>query len=255
MTELSPHVLERLELTRNSQDTYRPNEAVSATLADRELIMLIGPAAVGKSFLIDELTKRHEDFGKVRSFATRSPRPDDTSETMTTIQPTDKSLMQILDDIDRGEVVNYSVHPTTQALYGTYPDSYPSTYNLLPTLASSTTALEAAPFRAHHTIGLVASIGSWDAWFEKRSFASSVERRARLTEAALSLDWVLAQPDVTIVVNQRGEIERAIRDIEQAIDSGGYSSDHHEAWAYGKAEELSEHIEELIHCRCQSYTI
>lgn len=254
MAELSPHILSRLQSVREAQDSYVPNEHVGATLANKELVMIIGPAAVGKSFLIDELTKRHDDFGKVKSFATRPPRPDDTPETMMTIEPSDESLTKILDCIDNRDVVNYSVHPTTHALYGTFTDSYPSTYNLLPTLATSTAALEAAPFRAHHLVGLVATINSWDAWFEKRTFADNNDRRARLLEASVSLDWLLSQPDVDIVVNQKGQIDRAVTDMEEVILGGGYSSDNKADWANDVAEKLCEHIEKLINCQCHRST-
>ncbi len=247
---VSPEVLARLQSVREKQDAYIPNEKVGATLASKELVMIIGPAAVGKSFLIDELTKRHEDFSKVKSFATRPPRPDDTPETMMTIEPSDDSLTKILDRIDSGDVVNYSVHPTTNALYGTFTDSFPSTFNLLPTLASSTTALEAAPFREHHLIGLVASVGSWDTWFEKRMFTDNKDRHARLLEAASSLDWLLTQSDVTLVVNQKGQLDRTIADMEEVIFERGAISDKKEYWTSTVAEHLSEHIETLINCRC-----
>jgi hypothetical protein len=252
MSELSPEVFHRLEAARKQQDHYVPNEKIGTTLADKELVMVVGPVAVGKSYLIDHLTKRHKDFGKVRSFATRAPRPDDTPETMQSIEPTDESLTRILDTIDSGDMVNYSVHPTTNALYGTFTDSYPGTYNFLPTLASSVHALEAAPFRAHHTIGLIASIDSWDAWFSRRTFANCDDRHARLTEAALSLDWILAQPDATIVVNERRRLEEVIVDVERALGEGGYASEQHERWAYSMAEKLSDHIEDLGGCHCRN---
>jgi len=198
---LSPAVGERLTRIQDHPELYTPNERVAEALGQKSLVMLIGPCAVGKSYLIDQLVTQNPEFRKSRSFTTRPPRPDDTPDTIRYLQWTDESIGTFCDDIEAGEFVNFTFHPKTGEIYGTALQDHPGTYNLMPTLASSVEPLEALPFQQAPIIGLVTTPTQWQQWFNNREFTSSTDRAARIGEGISSLTWLLNQPRASIVAN------------------------------------------------------
>lgn len=191
----------RLGIIRDISESYQPNESVLRELGHKTLVPIVGPCAVGKSYVIDALVSHHQDWAKVRSFSTRDPRPDDTPDTMVCLPWDERHVKRICNTIEAGEAVQYVFHPKTDDIYGSTVESYPGTYNLLPALSNSVAALERLPFHAVRVAGLVTSPDAWTEWFEQRSFVSSADRRARIAEAALSLEWLLDNTQTAIVTN------------------------------------------------------
>ena len=236
---LSSELQQRLDHIRVTQAGYQPNAEVRQALATKSLIAIVGPCAVGKSYVIDTLTGVDDEFAKVRSITTRAPRPDDTPETMQCFPWTEEGIGDLCTHVEAGDAVNYVIHPTTGDLYGTLADSYPATYNLLPALSNSIASLEQLPFHRVFTIGIVATPDDWDRWFSHRDFASPTDRNKRITEAALSLEWLLASPQAAIIRNHAGDPLYATNAIQAVVRD----DDCHRNVSV--AESLLEHIKGL----------
>ncbi len=227
MIELSPplrsvseRTQERLGIIRDLETGYQPNEFVLRDLAHKSLIAIVGPSSVGKSYVIDELVRTTPHFGKVLSFSTRDPRPDDTPDTMVCLPWDERHIKRICNVIEAGDAVQYIFHPKTGDIYGTTLESYPEEYNVLPALSTSVAALDELPFRSIHKVGLVAEPEIWEKWFEKREFSSTADRHARLGEAVSSLEWILSHPEVAIVNNIFGHSEQTTKTIRKFVLKG-----------------------------------
>ena len=110
---LSPNVAARANEAAKLQTTYMPNATVAAQLKEKNLVMFVGPASVGKSFLMNRIVERDVDFGRVSVFTTREARPDDEPGMFRNLPHDDANVTMLLDKIQRGEVVQYAVHPTS----------------------------------------------------------------------------------------------------------------------------------------------
>ncbi len=222
---ISPETQARLDRIREQQPDYTPNAEVREHLGQKSLVMVVGPCAVGKSYVIDSLVTNDARFGKVRSISTRDPRPDDTADTMQLFARDDEHLGQLANRIEAGEAVNYIVHPTTGDIYGTLDDSYPAEFNLLPTLSNSVRDFRKLPFASTHVVGLVTSPAAWKDWFEHRSFASAKDRDSRIAEAVLSIEWLLGDPTASIVTNMPGYPQVTADNIARLVDRGATERD------------------------------
>lgn len=234
----------RLEYAGRGANGYIPNPETVEKVADLGFVGIIGPAAVGKSFLIDYITKNDARFGKVWSFATRATRPDDTPDIMRTIEPTDENLEDLVTKIEDGDVINYAIHPTTLQIYGTLPESYPDTeYALMPTLANSVLQLDNIRFKSHRYIGLITDTFAYEQFMRSRNM-SPHDKLKRLGEGAASLDWLLSQPDddVTLIVNRWNHSREAAANIIEAATNPDYKQDPS---AEMLAERLTRKIERL----------
>ncbi len=198
---VNERIQERFANIRDYPQYYEPNSDTRNEICHKDLVMLIGPCAVGKSYVIDTLTSTDDHYGKVRSISTRDPRPDDTPETMRSFAWNNQEIGELCTLIEQGDFVNYTFHPKTGDLYGTLRDSYPAPINVLPTLATSVADIATLPFRRTHAVGLVTSPEAWRQWFEQRAFSSPKDRAGRIAEAALSLEWLLDHTDASIVSN------------------------------------------------------
>lgn len=203
---------------KEQEATYEPNESVKSVLSNKSLIMIVGPSAVGKSYIIDRLVMEGRHFGKVRSFSTREPRPDDVPSTMQSIP--DSDVDDLIDRIKSGDVVSYMTFSATQHIYGTFADSYPAQYNLMPTMARSVATYQKLPFKQTTVVGVVTSPDNWKKWFNERSFASESERIGRLEEAYESVQWILDHPEVSIVVNHSDNILETTDMIADIVHRG-----------------------------------
>ena len=235
---VSERTQERFGIIRDFEHNYDPNDTVRRDLGHISLNPVIGPTAVGKSFVIDELVTLDRKFGKVRSFSTRDPRPDDTPDTMVCLPWDERHIKRICNVIEAGDAVQYAFHPKTGDVYGTTMESYPAEYNLLPALSNSVVAMEALPFRSIRISSLVTTPELWSKWFEQRAFASLSDRKARLSEAALALVWPLEHSHVAIINNREGDALKTARKIRHFALSDGTRPPRDE----GAAEELLEYI-------------
>lgn len=222
---LQPQTQEKLELIKALENNYQPNQAIADTLADKTLIMVVGPAAVGKSTLMTAIAENAADFSRVSGFTSRSQRSNDEPGMYQYFEHSDHGLLPILDEISSRYVVQYAVHPTTYALYGSRIGDYRAPYNLLDTLSGVVEHLKSLPFAATVTIGIVTEPSTWKQWlFERYPFADE-ERAKRITEAILSLEWLLSQleNDILWLHNRANELaitaERLVRQVKGETSS------------------------------------
>lgn len=200
---LSPAVRQRLEAARQLQAHYRPNDEVCALLADKTLVMCVGPTAIGKSFIMNKAVELDDEFQRVSVFTTREPREDDEPGMFQPLMHDDENVWALLDQMERGELVNFAIHPNTGRIYGTTPEDYSAKYNLLATLSGAVAQLQALPFASTHLIGLGSH--DWRQWMLERYPEDSSERQKRLREAISSLEWLLKTPGVTWLENPAGQ--------------------------------------------------
>jgi len=160
------------------------------SLVSKALIMIVGPTAVGKSALMNEVCKLDPAFKRVKSFTTRQPRSNDEYNQYFYI-----TEEQLNAHLEAGEVLTDVVYPTTGNHYGTVVQSYDGEYNLLDTLAGSVETYRLLPFHGTMTFSLTVDAQAWTEWFKSRYPEPSEERTKRLQEAKLSVDWSLKQTD------------------------------------------------------------
>lgn len=221
LSSVSERTQERFGIIRDYLTQYEPNEFVRRDIGHKVVGAIVGPCSVGKSHVIDEVVRLHPEVGKVRTFTTRDPRPDDTPDTISHLPWDERHIKRICNTIEAGDAVQFVFHPMTGDIYGTTLDSYPSEYNILPALSTSIADFEHLPFRAFRSVGLIAAPESWEEWFTAREFASAADRTKRLAEAAQSLEWMLAHPQVAIIENVAGDPTQAAEALYAFITAPG----------------------------------
>lgn len=165
-------------------------------LSQKTLVMIVGPAAVGKSTLMNEIVRQDsKTFGYVRSFTTRSRRPGEAAHYNFISREEALSLQQT------GRTVTYFEHPTTHDLYGTTPASYIAQINLLDTLSGSVDDYRKLPFTRTVTISLTTPAVQWKDWFLQRYPEPSDEAIKRLAEAKRSIMWSLGDSETLWLIN------------------------------------------------------
>lgn len=165
-------------------------------LKNKTLVMIVGPAAIGKSTLMNEVVRQNPaNYGYVKSFTTRSRRPGETAHYDFISREHALSLHQ------SGQTITYLDHPTTHDLYGTTASSYTAPINLLDTLSGSVKDYRNLPFAETVTISLTTPASQWKEWFLQRYPRPSDEAIKRLTEAKQSISWSLNDSETLWLIN------------------------------------------------------
>jgi ribose 1,5-bisphosphokinase PhnN len=217
---LSLSVAARLAQAAAKQDAYMPNATIAHELDAENLVMFVGPAAVGKSFLMNRLAEQDIDFGRVAVFTSRDARPDDESGMFRYIPHDDAHISQLLDKIDAGDVVQYAVHPTSGRMYGSEITDYTKPFNMLATLSDIVNPLRRLPFQTTRVIGLAVDPDVWLRRFYDRYVEPSEEQRKRLNEAVGSLQWLLDPANVheiTWVDNTSSDETAAVQSVIDTV--------------------------------------
>lgn len=177
--------------------------------------MIVGPVAVGKSSLMNEVVAQNNEFGRVSGFTSRAARPND-----------EPGLYRYVSDdqaqnlIQSQNTVQYAVHPTTGAIYGTQLVDYPKHYNMLDTLANVVDELRTLPFEQTITVSLTTDPDAWTSWLMQRYPNPSDERTKRLKEAILSIEWSLGQTTNHYwLVNQPNQLNRTAERLIQLVQT------------------------------------
>lgn len=233
---LRPDIESRLAEARKNQDAYRPGEDIARQIASHTLTMVVAPAAMGKTFLMNKATAIDSNFQRTPILTTRGPRRDDDPGMFRCFPHDDAHVGQILGDIDAQTLVQYAVHPTNGTIYATEAEDYePKRYNLLATQSGAVASLSQAGFEQTHVVGLIASPGQWRYWFDRRYRGDQTdERTKRLAEAALSLDWLLEQSDINWLINDEGQGNRAAKELVAITRGDSKGSDAELARAYAE---------------------
>ena len=240
--DLTPELQQRFDAAIAGQHDYQPSDGVRRIIKDKTLVMIVAPAAMGKSFVISHTTASDPRFGQATSFTTRDPRSGDEGNTRTI--PRDNEHISILVDlIESGQVVNYAIFPTTGMIYGSDLSSYPADINFLPTQSHSVETLRNTGFGKAVTIGLVAPPETWTAWFNARFPEPTSEKTARLKEALLSISWLLNDNDVRWLINREGEGDAVTRDLITLVHDN-HATPNEQAIAY--AQQLRTQITQML---------
>ncbi|MES2876464.1 MAG: hypothetical protein V4678_03250 [Patescibacteria group bacterium] len=171
-------------------------------LSAKVLVMIVGPSAIGKSTLMNEIVRRDERFSRVRSFTTRPPRNNDEPGHYLYMTNDERLAQQV-----SGDIVTDVLFPTTGYHYGTVAKSYGSGYNLLDTLAHSVDEYEQLPFKRTVTISLTTNPDTWQNWLTMRFPSGGSDMKLRLEEAVASIEWSVAQTDNHYwIVNEPGDV-------------------------------------------------
>lgn len=182
--------------------------SIQEILSSKALVMLVGPAAVGKSTIMHTVTNLDQRFSYVRSFTSRPHREGEQS-TYCHLSTEEAAVIE-----HDANTVTFLRHPTTRAVYGTTVDSFAGEYNLLDTLSSSVELYRDLPFKSCKVVSLTVNPDIWEMWMKKRYPTPSLERTKRLHEAIQSIDWSLSQLDNHAwIMNQPDNAEETAREL------------------------------------------
>jgi guanylate kinase len=212
---ISPELQKEFDIARVNETNYWPSDGVQEALLKKDLVMVVGPSAIGKSTLMNKVVELDEDFSRVQNITSRPARSNDEPGLYEYISHTDEGIRHILDMIKKRELVQYAVHPTTKFVYATKPEGYPAQYNMLDTQAQVVSSLARLPFHKTHTVGLVSDPKAWQEWFLSRNKKGSEEYEKRIDEAIHSLEHMTAEPTESIhwIYNQPDSLEGTAKEL------------------------------------------
>lgn len=216
------------ELVNHLDELSHEYEASTATLdalREKTMIPLLGPFAVGKTTLMDEVVQmHHSQFHRVRSFTTRKPRSGESLETYTFLEHSETTLRKIQEEAEKRELVQFMVHPNTGKVYGSTLDDYGTTPNvMLDIVPKALPPIEALPFKRIEKIEVVAVPQLWKDRMQQRFIDNDPTDIAnRLTEADDNLTWALEQGDDITWLDNTTSIHEGASSLKEIVD-GEYS--------------------------------
>lgn len=202
-------------------EMYKPNKEVLNALARITLVQIIGPTAVGKSTLINEITAHQpKRFSEVGTITTRKRRESDSDNVTSDVSPSD-----MRDRIKNRELVQYFEHPSGD-IYATDISSYKTEICLLPTMADSANDFLKLGFKKIIRFGVMVEGEHWRQRLLEREGDEKFD--GRLVEALNSLERMRAmhkhrkedsdEPKLLIVENNDGDASQAAQCVIDAIE-------------------------------------
>lgn len=228
---LRRETVNRINHFRRYEDLYQPNKHVQRLIGSRTLHMVVAPAVMGKTSVMQQAAELDSNYGRSVTLSTRKPRPDDDPGTFRLLDHTDSNMHDLLDKILSGELVQYKFHPTEHTFYGSEAPDHPHEHNMLATLSGGISQLQHSGFRETTVVGLVSEPNSWSNRFDKRYPERHPQRLARLREAEISYNDLLVRDDVTWIVNEEGHPEKAAAKL---VDATTKADDYTTAVAYAQ---------------------
>lgn len=211
-------IVSRLQSLEHS---YQPNEAVLAQLATKQLVLLVSPAAVGKSTLMNRVVELDERFGRISGLTTRPAREEDEPGMYRYIPHGATGLSGLLHQVTEGELVQYAIHPTTGHIYATELQDYPKQYNMKDVLGHAIAGFRVLPTAGSQTFGIVCEPSEWQERLTKRYPGNnSLDYLKRMQEARMNLEWSLQDSQTTWVANRTNRLDEAAQKIIE------YSTEH-----------------------------
>lgn len=226
---LTKSTLRLLSKAEEHQDEYIPKtEAIFRQLANKAIIMFVGPVAVGKSTIMEKISSINHDYRLVTDFTTREPRTDDDPNKYRHIPHNEENVLNILKQIKNGELVQYMIHPSTGRIYGSTIDDYKSEYNLLDVMAGGVDSIAKLPFKFNRVFGVVAEPDVWINRLDSRygPETESDEKIKRLGEAALSLNYLSQAKNIDWVNNTNPDIYKTSSDLIYCIENKKKTKDY-----------------------------
>jgi len=203
-------------------DSYETSDAIKQALRQKELVPLIGPFAVGKTTLMRAAETLDRTFGRVRSFTTRPCRSGEEQDTYDFLPHSNATLSRIRAQVISGELVQFTVHPTTRNVYGSTLDSYRTVYSMLDTMPSALPGLESLPFRRIAKVAVAVPANVWEGRIAERlQSGDASDIRKRLAEGVANITWSLDQGhNLAWVVNDARDINNIARDLIHVVRDG-----------------------------------
>jgi len=193
---LSPELL----LLQKNEQNYHSNYQVKLALGEKIISMIIGPTAVGKSTIIQEVLNTDSDWNVAGTITTRERRDSDPNNYLTSTDGI--TCENLIGQIYSGDLINYSIHPGGD-IYAYSPYSFGAKYNLTPLTTPSIGIMKTAGFERAETSFIYAKPEDWELFIKDRLSDSKID--ARLEEAATSLRYGLNNArSLHIIENTRG---------------------------------------------------
>lgn len=192
---------------------YRPNEAVLKKLRDIDLVAIVGPTAVGKTTLINELISRHPSVQLVVTDTSRPPRDGERDG----VDYHFRSREEMLRFIKERQYVNLAPSITGD-IYASHPDSYPKGgIGIMAVWADAIPYFRTLPFASFTPVFVLPP--HWKAWgarFIQRQYTPA-QLRGRLLEAQESLGYAVSEQDLAFVIND--DLEQAANDLWHVVSN------------------------------------
>ncbi len=215
------------------QHNYVPSPEIKQSLAQVELVAIVGPTGAGKSTLIDKL-----EIPKVLSTVTRDKRPGEKDKHSYNFS---HDYLKIIDDIKQGNFVQYLVSNSGE-FYGTHRNAFPQS-------GACTMAIVAGAIDNFKTLGFkkITQIyimpPSYVEWMRRIGGVRTKDLLTRISEARNSIEKAIEDENYIFVLND--SIDLALQDINSILQ-GNSISKHRTELAIGTADILLEHIGEEV---------
>jgi guanylate kinase len=192
---LSDQTTQQLNDLFHAQEAYEPNMAIADKLAEKTIIMLVGATCEGKNAVMEAAAGLDKQFRVTGTRTSRTPRTGDDTDRYTYIENSDEGLQEVFELIKKRELVQYTVNPYSQLLYGSALDDYGAEYNLADVFSSAVANFRRLGFKQALAITVISEPADWLTRFEERFPRGHEQRRARRDEAIESFTWSLSQVD------------------------------------------------------------
>lgn len=213
---------EPLDVLVGLERDYQPSTSVAERIGNKHLIAFIGAFAVGKTTLIESIDAQSPDYAEVVSFTTRPYRGD--GDRYRFLDYTQKNLEVLVGLAQEGELVNFTVHPTTGHVYGTEVADYTARNCMLATTVKSYKSDRNLPFASVRPVVVVAEPALWLSRVATRTITAS-ERTARIDEARQSLEWSLDTHAALFINNSSPNIQDTANRLVDMLEADSMS-DH-----------------------------
>jgi len=178
--------------------SYLPSDETIKAIKKITLVMVIGPACVGKTTLINAAVKQDDDICLVLSDTDRLARPEEKNG----VDYYFRTRAEMLDLLDSRAFVQ--IAPIVSGdLYASQPASYGSkgSIAMMAVWADAVSQFRQLPFRSLRSIFITPpSFKEWQNRLRKREF-STEQRFKRLVEARRSFEFALSDSQLQFIIN------------------------------------------------------
>ncbi|MDB5183653.1 MAG: Guanylate kinase [Candidatus Saccharibacteria bacterium] len=223
---LSPELQERLGKLIEQRDNYA---YASDQLQEKAFVAILGPTAVGKSTLtnacLQECRNRGISAGIGDTITTRDRRIGEDPPTYITANE-GVTFESMIDQIERGELVNWSMHGTGH-LYGSTPEAMVHDYTIAPIMPDSLPMMRSAGFAEVLAIYLAIPVEQWKQQLELRQ--DDPKFVGRMSEAISELEYAKKHKnELALLAIEHGEApihQKATEIIDKLVNGEVLTSD------------------------------
>ncbi len=194
-----------LEKLAENESSYQPSAAVKNALQSVSLVCIVGGVAAGKNYLM-----QLSGVPVVGRVTARPRRPDDNPKVYKFF-----TNEELIEKIERGELVQYAVDLPNRVIYGSLPSDYvQNSPSLMDTWSWSVDMLKEKGFGSVRAVSIITPWEQWKPQLDERFATRDASyRTARLEEARKSLEWTrarLGNPDHAIIINDQSHTDKSV---------------------------------------------